>query len=374
MDASLDSLGKNELSLEESEKERLRLEALLSQTQYANEQFHQREWELRESWTQLSQQQAALEAARWDLSQGITHRVDLENDKSPSRKGNSEPRDKSHKPSVTRDPSKKSHKSKRKDSRTRVRSPPRLRERSRTPRRSTTQFRKARRNSRGRSTKNRSTKKRSKSNRRHRSSPKRKNHSRRNRSRSASATLEQKCKRMTEKMMDDLDGRSRFTYFRRRDFENTAKILSKAGFDDWERVRKATEETRKNLREDLRWAGHSAKELSLVNEIFNHYELDKPRSHSTSDKKDENVKFEEPVVPNLLRRWNVNLSKISSFLAPDREMANHFSKEFATASKKDPPYIPLTRTTPPHYLSFPPQNIARNLVGTGVCWALFPHD
>ena len=135
-------------------------------------------------------------------------------------------------------------------------------------------------------------------------------------------------------MMEDLEGRSRFTYFRMRGFEHAAFILSKAGFDDWVRVRKATEETRKNLREDLRWAGHSANELSLINEIFNHYELDKPGS--ASDKKDETVKFEEPVIPNLLKRWNVNISKISAFLAPDQEMGNHFSKEFATASKKDP--------------------------------------
>ena len=66
---------------------------------------------------------------------------------------------------------------------------------------------------------------------------------------------------MAEKMIDDLEGRSRFAYFRKRDFEQATKLLSKAGFD-WGRIRKATEETRKNLRGDLRWAGSTAEELS----------------------------------------------------------------------------------------------------------------
>ena len=105
-----------------------------------------------------------------------------------------------------------------------------------------------------------------------------------------------KCKRATEKMAHDLEGRSRFAYFRKRDSEQAAILLSKASFDNWEGVRKTTGETRTNLREDLRWAGLTAKELSLVNEIFNRYELRKPISIS-SDKKDGSVKYEESVAP-----------------------------------------------------------------------------
>ena len=160
-----------------------------------------------------------------------------------------------------------------------------------------------------------------------------------------------KYKRMVDKMIDDLAGRSRFTHFRKRDFEQSAGMLSKEGFDTWGRVRKITDEARGNLMGDFRWAGCTSNQLSLVNEIFSRYELDKPRSSPTSDKKEENVKYEEPVIPNLLRRWNASLSKISSFLAPDLEMANHFSKEFATAAKKDPPYIPLVWAPPPGFSS-----------------------
>ena len=61
-------------------------------------------------------------------------------------------------------------------------------------------------------------------------------------------------KRMVGKMIEDLDGRSRFTHFRKRDF-GQAGMPHKAGFDTWDRVRKITEEARENLREDSRWAG-----------------------------------------------------------------------------------------------------------------------
>ena len=44
---------------------------------------------------------------------------------------------------------------------------------------------------------------------------------------------------MVDKMIDDLEGRSRFAHFRKRDFEQAAGIPSKAGFDAWGRVRES---------------------------------------------------------------------------------------------------------------------------------------
>ena len=53
------------------------------------------------------------------------------------------------------------------------------------------------------------------------------------------------------------------------------------------------------------------------------------------------VKFKEVAMPNRMKRWAVALSKLIAFLATDQEMANVFSKEFAEAAKKGPPFIHL---------------------------------
>ena len=97
MDDETSGAVKSQLPLAESETHRLSLMAQLRQTQYANEQFHAREWNPTQSWSELSRHKADLEQARLDPIHGITHRVDLEASKSPGpRKGQSQGRKLSH--------------------------------------------------------------------------------------------------------------------------------------------------------------------------------------------------------------------------------------------------------------------------------------
>ena len=82
---------KSQLPFEESEKQRLILLGQLRETQYADEQFRTQGWNSTQGWIELIRQKADLEQERFDLIHCITHRVDLEGDKSPApRKGQSQ--------------------------------------------------------------------------------------------------------------------------------------------------------------------------------------------------------------------------------------------------------------------------------------------
>ena len=139
-------------------------------------------------------------------------------------------------------------------------------------------------------------------------------------------------------MYSSLKGRSRFSQVEKSQFSDAAKLFVKFGFRSWKAISKLDDETRKFLRQDLRKDGRTAKELALINDIFTHYENDR-RSHHSKEKRD--TKFEEIVIPQALKRWNTDLKKIAGFLIPDQEMTNTFSKEFAEAARKDPPFIPF---------------------------------
>ena len=95
------------------------------------------------------------------------------------------------------------------------------------------------------------------------------------------------------------------------------------------------------LREDLMASGGAAVQLSLVNDIFPHYETDKQREKYNLVGKTKEPEFEEAVIPSRMKRWTSDISSHIAFLIHGQEMANISSKEFATASKKDPPYIPF---------------------------------
>ena len=52
------------------------------------------------------------------------------------------------------------------------------------------------------------------------------------------------------------------------------------------------------------------------------------------------TKFEELVTPTKIRRWSADLSYLDAFLKPGQDMVDLFTKEFALAGKKVPPFIP----------------------------------
>ena len=143
-------------------------------------------------------------------------------------------------------------------------------------------------------------------------------------------------------MIKSLGRRHRFEHFRSSDFGQAARLFAKVGFTSWPAIAKLDEETRKFLREDLRKAHKcSARELSLVNDIFTYYENEKPRRASPKEAGwRREPPYEELVIPQMVERWTVNLSTLGGYLIPDQEMTNMFSKEFYEASKKEPPYTP----------------------------------
>ena len=337
-----------------------------------------------QNWEILRAQRQQISEEAYDLEQGIKHRVHLEKD-SPSRKRRRDnSRDSERKETKKRRSSEKSHKSKkrsrpRESSRSKGRrrrkvviSPPKItKKRSHTPRRSTKGRRvdsvrkednaeikekrkeekqhpnntKAKKGSYSRSRRRRSQHSERKGRRSNSEGKKKKRSRHRDRSSSShsgtsSVDKDTKVALMADQMRENLEGRSKFTHFKSHHYKDAALLFTQCGFDSWETISKLTEETRKYLREDLRKVHKcTANQLSLINEIFSHYELDKGRD--TSQTKEKDVKFEEPVIPNRLRRWTADLSQISAFLIPDQEMANVFAREFHLAEKKDPPFIPL---------------------------------
>ena len=145
---------------------------------------------------------------------------------------------------------------------------------------------------------------------------------------------------LTKEMHSSLKGRSRFSHVTREQFSEAAKLFVKFGFSSWKTISKLDDETRKFLRQDLRKDGRTAKELSLINDIFAHYENDR-RSVRSSGKEKRETKFEEIVIPQVMKRWNAEFKKLSGYVIPEQDMANVFPKEFAEAAKKDPPYVPF---------------------------------
>ena len=86
-------------------------------------------------------------------------------------------------------------------------------------------------------------------------------------------------------MRKNLVGRSKFTHFAGRHFQEDGRLLSKAGFLDCKTISKLDEQTRKYIMEDLRKEGVTAIRFSLIDEIFNHYENEKLPKHDSSDEK-----------------------------------------------------------------------------------------
>ena len=96
-------------------------------------------------------------------------------------------------------------------------------------------------------------------------------------------------------MRANLEGRSKFNHFRAHHFQEAGRLLSKAGFQDWETISRLDEQTRKYLREDLRKEGVAAVQLSIVTEISHHYENEKPPKTDSPD--------EEPLRRLNLKSW-----------------------------------------------------------------------
>ena len=150
-----------------------------------------------------------------------------------------------------------------------------------------------------------------------------------------------KKEKLVRQMMGSLGKRSKFAHFDKRHFSSAAKLFVQAGFSSWTAISKLDDETRRFLREDLRKKHKcSALDLSLINDIFAHYENEKPRRTSSRDPKRE-PPYEEIVIPQKMERWAVDLSSLVGLLVPDQDMTNVFSKEFYEASKKEPPFTPF---------------------------------
>ena len=141
--------------------------------------------------------------------------------------------------------------------------------------------------------------------------------------------------RLADDMWRDLEGRSKFTYFRTRHFQAAGRLLSMDGFLDWGFISELDEQKREYLREYLRYEGVTAIQLSLVNEIFNRYENEKPPRHDPPRRKTaKGTKFEELVIPTKMRRWSADLSYLDAFVKPDQDKVNLFTKEFSISGKR----------------------------------------
>ena len=148
---------------------------------------------------------------------------------------------------------------------------------------------------------------------------------------------------LAKEMMTSLAGRTKFKNFSWREFDETASLFVESGFGSWKQISLLDGETRKFLRGNLTDGGCSERQLCLVNDVFSHYENEKPRS-SVADAKGvivREVPFEEVMIPERMIRWNVNLSSLTGWLVPDQDMANVFTKAMAGAAKKDPPFSPF---------------------------------
>ena len=88
------------------------------------------------------------------------------------------------------------------------------------------------------------------------------------------------------------------------------------------------DETRRFLRDYLRDDGRSAIQPASINDIFARCETDKGRAktHDAPDKKE--TKSDEIVIPNRMRRWAADLSRVRSIFVPGQEMDSVFPNEF----------------------------------------------
>ena len=88
-------------------------------------------------------------------------------------------------------------------------------------------------------------------------------------------------RKLSNDMRDSLAQRTRFKGFTKKHFIAAADLLVTAGFSVWGKIAKLDEETRKFLREDLRKNQKcTAAQLCLINDIFAHYENEKPSRSS----------------------------------------------------------------------------------------------
>lgn len=125
------------------------------------------------------------------------------------------------------------------------------------------------------------------------------------------------------------------------------------------------EEARRFLMDDLRANGRKAVELSLINDIFAHYDTANGRDSTTlaSDKKD--VKFSEIAIPNRTKCQAADFSQLGAF--------SILIRRWRTYPLRNPPK--LLRRTPhslrPAFLSFarnsrfPHRNNASALISIG---------
>ena len=89
-------------------------------------------------------------------------------------------------------------------------------------------------------------------------------------------TDDAKSDKLTRQMMGSLGRRAKFTHFDKKHFPSAAKLFARAGFSSWTAIAKMDEETRRFLRGDLRGKFRcTALDLSLINDIFTHYENEK---------------------------------------------------------------------------------------------------
>ena len=183
-----------------------------------------------------------------------------------------------------------------------------------------------------------SRKKRSRS-RRSVSRKKRSSSRRRSRSESTDPGDRQNTQKLTKRLMEENTARSRFKEFQEQQYRDVARIFVNAGYATLTSVKEMQEKARDFLMQDIRKGnktGRTPKELRLIIEIFDTYPAPTLLKGTA-----EHPRFDEIEIPLKMAKWKWSMNNLTGMLAPDQEMTNFFSSEFAKAKLKRPPYIPF---------------------------------
>ena len=131
----------------------------------------------------------------------------------------------------------------------------------------------------------------------------------------------------------------RFEHYTDGDISALVQIFEVAGVRSVKELKKAQEEARKYLLDDLRKKHkYEYSQLKLLLDIFNQFPPPRLNEHL---KKDE-VAYEEINIPLRKEKWSIKLNKLEGPIAPDQEMVNWVSHELAKAklgSKHYTPYL-----------------------------------
>ena len=145
--------------------------------------------------------------------------------------------------------------------------------------------------------------------------------------------------KLTQRLMEENTARPRFKEFQEQQYRDVARIFVNAGYATLTSVKEMQEKARDFLMQDIRKGnktGRTPKELRLIIEIFDTYPAPTLLKGTA-----EHPRFDEIEIPLKMAKWKWSMNNLTGMLAPDQEMTNFFSSEFAKAKLKRPPYIPF---------------------------------